>query len=79
MHRGRASAVRSAVLLRAADQLPLPRLPGTAYLAGESATCALLQQHFVQRRGRPLRSVKVQAQWAPGRVGFGAGPAAVST
>jgi NADPH-dependent ferric siderophore reductase len=74
VHRGRASAVASPVLLRAFRELDLPAGTGTAYLAGESTTCRLLQRYLIETRGWPRRSVKVQPHWAPGRPGFGAGP-----
>jgi NADPH-dependent ferric siderophore reductase len=73
VYRGAGSAVASPVLLRAVRELDLPAGPGTAYLAGESATCQLLQRYLVQARGWSRRSIRVQPQWAPGRPGFGAG------
>lgn len=73
VHRGDASAVGSAVLLDAARKLDLPREPGAAYVAGESLTCRMLQDHLVQERGWPRSAIKVQQQWASGRRGFGAG------
>jgi len=73
VHRGGASAVASPVLLDAVRDLELPAGTGTAYLAGESMTCRLLQRHLVEERGWPRRSVRVQQHWAPGRPGFGAG------
>jgi NADPH-dependent ferric siderophore reductase len=73
VHRGRASAVASRVLLRAVQELELPAGSGAAYLAGESDTCRLLQRHLVEQRGFARRAVHVQPQWAPGRPGFGAG------
>jgi len=74
VHRGAASAVASPVLLKAVRELDFPPGPGTAYLAGESRTCQLLQRYLIEVRGWPRRSVKVQPHWAPGRPGFGAGP-----
>ena len=73
VHRGTASAVASRVLLRAVQELELPAHPGTAYVAGESDTCRLVQRHLVEQRGWPRRSVLLQPQWAAGRPGFGAG------
>jgi NADPH-dependent ferric siderophore reductase len=73
VHRGRASAVASKVLLRAVQDLDLPPGAGAAYVAGESATCRLIQRHLIEQRGWPPRAVRVQQQWAPGRPGFGAG------
>jgi NADPH-dependent ferric siderophore reductase len=73
VHRGRASAVASTVLLRAVQDLELPRGTGVAYVAGESGTCRLLQRHLVEQRGWARRAVLVQQQWAPRRPGFGAG------
>ncbi|WP_166661077.1 siderophore-interacting protein [Paractinoplanes brasiliensis] len=73
VHRGAAPAAGSRVLLRAVQDLQLPAHPGTAYIAGESDTCRLLQRHLVEQRGWPRRSVLLQPQWAPGRPGFGAG------
>lgn len=77
VHRDGASAVASPVLLAAVRSLDLPAAPGVAYVAGESATCRLIQAHLTQDRGWPRGSVKTQPQWAPGRPGFGAGPGAV--
>lgn len=73
VHRGAASAVSSPVLLQAVRGLDLPTEPGQAYVAGESATCRLISQHLVRERGWPIRAIRVQPQWAPGRLGFGAG------
>jgi NADPH-dependent ferric siderophore reductase len=73
VHRGQASAVASPVLLQAVRRLDLPAGVGVAYLAGESRTSLLLQRYLIEVRGWPRRSVKVQAHWAPGRPGFGAG------
>jgi NADPH-dependent ferric siderophore reductase len=73
VHRGSASAVASPVLLKTVRALELPSGTGTAYLAGESRTCQLLQRFLVETRGWPRRAVKTQAQWVPGRTGFGAG------
>ena len=73
VHRGRASAIASPVLVQAVRRLALPAGVGVAYLAGESETCRLLQRHFIEVRGWPRRAVKVQPQWARGRPGFGAG------
>ncbi|GAB2585774.1 hypothetical protein Aab01nite_52460 [Paractinoplanes abujensis] len=73
VHRGTASGVASRVLLRAVQELDLPARPGTAYVAGESDTCRLLQRHLVEQRGWPRTSVLLQPQWAAGRPGFGAG------
>jgi len=74
VHRGRASAVTSPVLVRALRELRLPPGVGAAYLAGEAGTCRLLARHLVETRGWPRSAVKVQPQWAPGKPGFGAGP-----
>ncbi|XVV15739.1 siderophore-interacting protein [Actinoplanes sp. CA-131856] len=80
VHRGRASAVASRVLLRALQDLELPSSPGAAYIAGESDTCRLLQRHLIEQRGWPRRAVHTQPQWSQGRPGFGAGsPAAHRT
>ena len=73
VHRGDASARASAILLDAVRDLVLPDEPGVAYLAGETTTCQLLQQHLIQERGWPRAAVKVQQQWALDRPGFGAG------
>jgi NADPH-dependent ferric siderophore reductase len=73
VHRGRASAVASRVLLRAVQDLDLPAGPGAAYLAGESDTCRLIQRHLVEQRGWNRHAVRVQQQWAANRLGFGAG------
>lgn len=73
VHRGPAPAVASPVLLEAVRSLDLPAAPGVAYVAGESATCRLIQAHLVHDRGWPRACVKTQPQWAPGRPGFGAG------
>ncbi|WP_432991469.1 siderophore-interacting protein [Dactylosporangium sp. CA-233914] len=73
VHRGRASAVASRVLLRAVQDLRLPTGTGTAYVAGESATCRLLQRVLIEQHGFARRAVLVQPQWTPGRPGFGAG------
>ncbi|MBU2667018.1 siderophore-interacting protein [Actinoplanes bogorensis] len=73
VHRGSAPAVASAVLLRAVQDLELPARPGTAYVAGESSTCRLIQRHLIEQRGWPRTAVLVQPQWAPDRPGFGAG------
>jgi NADPH-dependent ferric siderophore reductase len=74
VHRGRASAVSSPVLVRAVQDLELPPGRGVAYLAGESGTCRLLQRHFIEQRRWPRAAVLTQPHWAPGRPGFGAGP-----
>jgi NADPH-dependent ferric siderophore reductase len=74
VHRGARSAAASPVLLAAVRELELPEEAGCAYIAGESSTCQLLAQHLVRERGWPRRAVKLQAHWAPGRPGFGAGP-----
>ncbi|MER7278684.1 SIP domain-containing protein [Dactylosporangium sp. NPDC000244] len=73
VHRGRASAVASRVLLRAVADLDLPAGPGAAYVAGESETCRLLQRVLIEQRGFSRRAVHTQPQWQPGRPGFGAG------
>ncbi len=73
VHRGKTSAVASRVLLAAVQALELPPGAGAAYVAGESATCRLVQRHLVEQRGWSPRAVHVQQQWAPGRPGFGAG------
>ena len=73
VHRGRAPAVASRVLLRAVADLELPAGAGAAYVAGESETCRLLQRLLVERRGFVRRAVHTQPQWQPGRPGFGAG------
>jgi NADPH-dependent ferric siderophore reductase len=74
VHRGAAPAVASKVLLGAVRGLELPTGAGVAYVAAESQTCRLVQQHLIEERGWPRSAVKVQQQWAPGRPGFGAGP-----
>lgn len=73
VHRGSSPAVASRVLLRAVQELELPARAGTAYVAGESDTCRLVQRHLVEQRGWPRRAVRMQPQWAAGRPGFGAG------
>ncbi|WP_433293773.1 siderophore-interacting protein [Actinoplanes sp. CA-030573] len=73
VHRGAASPVASRVLLRAVQELELPSASGTAYVAGESDTCRLIQRHLIEQRGWPRRSVLTQPQWKTGRPGFGAG------
>ncbi|MFC7529669.1 siderophore-interacting protein [Actinoplanes sp. GCM10030250] len=73
VHRGRASAVASRVLLRAVQDLELPPGSGAAYVAGESDTCRLVQRHLIEQRGWSRRAIRVQPQWTPGRPGFGAG------
>jgi NADPH-dependent ferric siderophore reductase len=73
VHRGKASAVSSRVLLRAVQELELPAGVGAAYLAGESDTCRLVQRHLIEQRGWSRHAVRVQQQWAAGRPGFGAG------
>ncbi|WP_433041652.1 siderophore-interacting protein [Dactylosporangium sp. CS-033363] len=73
VHRGRASAVGSRVLLRAVKDLELPPGKGAAYIAGESDTCRLLQRLLIEGRGFLRRSIHSQPQWTPGRPGFGAG------
>jgi NADPH-dependent ferric siderophore reductase len=73
VHRGAAPATASRVLLRAVQALELPSATGTAYVAGESDTCRLVQRHLVEQRGWPRRAVLIQPQWKAGRPGFGAG------
>jgi NADPH-dependent ferric siderophore reductase len=68
--------VASRVLLDAVRQLQLPSGAGTAYIAAESQTCRLVQQHLISERGWNRTAIKTQPQWAPGRPGFGAGPPA---
>ncbi|GAA3262112.1 siderophore-interacting protein [Dactylosporangium siamense] len=73
VHRGRASAVASPVLLQAVRELALPAGAGAAYVAGESDTCRLVQRLLIEQRGFARKAVRVQPHWAPGRPGFGAG------
>jgi NADPH-dependent ferric siderophore reductase len=75
VHRGAAPAAASRTLLTAVRRLSLPAGNGTAYVAGESITCRLIQRHLIEERGWPRRSVLTQPQWTPGHPGFGAGPA----
>jgi NADPH-dependent ferric siderophore reductase len=70
VHRGRASAVNSPVLLRAVRALDLPAGPGVAYVAGESGTCRAVQRHLLHERGWPRHAVRVQTHWTPGRAGL---------
>lgn len=70
VHRGRASAANSPVLLKAVRGLDLPATPGVAYVAGESGTCAAVLRHLLRERGWPRHAVKVQTHWTPGRVGL---------
>jgi NADPH-dependent ferric siderophore reductase len=70
VHRGRASAVNSPVLLRAVRGLDLPAAPGVAYVAGESGTCRAVQRHLLHERGWPRHAVRVQTHWTPGKAGL---------
>jgi NADPH-dependent ferric siderophore reductase len=70
VHRGRASAVNSPVLLRALAGLDLPAGPGVAYLAGEAATCRAALRHLLRDRGWPRGAIAVQTQWAADRTGM---------
>ncbi|MEV5378485.1 siderophore-interacting protein [Streptomyces nondiastaticus] len=70
VHRGRASAAASPVLVAAVRRLELPPGPGVAYVAGEAATCRAVVRHFVTERGWPRFAVKTQTHWTPGKCGI---------
>ncbi|MFD0922748.1 siderophore-interacting protein [Saccharopolyspora rosea] len=70
VHRGRAPAAGSTVLLRGVRELDLPRRPGVAYVAGEARTCQAVVRHLVRDRGWPRPAVKVQTHWTPGKTGL---------
>ena len=73
VHRGTAPAIGARLLLRAVQELDLPRGAGAAYVAGESDTCRLIQRHLIEQRGWSRRAVRMQPQWTAGRPGFGSG------
>lgn len=70
VHRGRAPAAGSLVLVRAIRELVLPPQPGIAYVAGEASTCRAVVRHLVGDRGWPRHAVRVQTHWTPGKSGL---------
>lgn len=70
VHRGRAPATGSLVLLDAVRSLSLPPRPGIAYVAGESVTCRAVLRHLLHERGWPRHVVRVQPHWKPGTPGL---------
>ncbi|GAB7037062.1 MULTISPECIES: siderophore-interacting protein [Catenuloplanes] len=69
-YRGDAPAAESAGLLEAVRALPLPSVPGVAYLAGEAKTIAAIRTHLVAERRWSRRSVLTKPFWTPGRKGL---------
>ncbi|MFF1509667.1 siderophore-interacting protein [Streptomyces sp. NPDC058326] len=70
VHRGRASAVGSRVLLEAVRRLELPPGPGIAYVAGEATTCRAVVRHLCGVRAWPRYAVRTQVHWAADRTGI---------
>ncbi|MER5307681.1 siderophore-interacting protein [Streptomyces sp. NPDC002773] len=70
VHRGRASAVGSRVLLEAVRRLELPPGPGVAYVAGEATTCRAVVRHLCGVRAWPRYAVRTQVHWAADRTGI---------
>ncbi|MEI7031043.1 siderophore-interacting protein [Streptomyces pratensis] len=70
VHRGRASAVASRLLLDAVRRLELPPGVGTAYVAGEATTCRAVVRHLCAERAWPRYAVRTQVHWATGRSGL---------
>lgn len=70
VHRGRASAVASRLLVDRVRRLELPAAPGIAYVAGEAATCRAIVRHLCGERAWPRYAVRTQVHWATGRSGL---------
>ncbi|MDJ0462542.1 siderophore-interacting protein [Streptomyces sp. H27-C3] len=70
VHRGRASAVGSRLLLESVRRLELPPEPGVAYVAGEATTCRAVVRHLCGERGWPRYAVRTQIHWTAGKSGI---------
>jgi NADPH-dependent ferric siderophore reductase len=70
VHRGRASAVASRLLLDSVRRLELPSEVGIAYVAGEATTCRAVVRHLCGERAWPRYAVRTQVHWAAGRSGL---------
>lgn len=68
--RGDAPAANSAVLADALRNLPLPKYPGVAYLAGEARTIQTLRKILITERGWDRRQIRTKPFWTPGRTGM---------
>lgn len=68
--RAGAPAARSPLLVDAVRALPLPTVPGVAYVAGEARVCQAVRSHLVGERGWPRRAVVTKPFWTPGRTGL---------
>lgn len=71
VHRNGASAVASATLLRAVEELRLPGPEGgVAYLVGEARTCQAIRTHLIRDRGWDRSAITTKAFWTPGKRGL---------
>ncbi|MFI6479658.1 siderophore-interacting protein [Nonomuraea sp. NPDC050663] len=70
VHRHRAPAASSRLLVDALAALDLPDGVGAAYVAGEARTGQLVRDHLVRERGWPREAIKVKPFWTPGKRGL---------